>query len=202
MLFIVKTLDKENSSALREELREAHLAYLKLFEAATYFDGPFLTDDGTRELGSFKILDMPDKAAVEQHEADEPFITGGLQYGTTIHRYEAQIPYTFRDWPRKRGNIQFLVLAYDKPGQGELREELNASHRAYRESIHNSCITYGQFLTDDRDQPLGTLTILDAVDIEAAQVLWENDPFVQGGLFETTEFYRWRFGRIFDQFGA
>ncbi len=100
MLFTVKTLDKENPGALRK----AQLAYLRMFEAATYFDGTFVTDDGTRELGSFKILDMPDKATVEQHEADEPFITGDLQYGTTIHRYKAQVPYTFRDCPRKREN--------------------------------------------------------------------------------------------------
>jgi uncharacterized protein len=202
MLFTVKTLDKENSGALRDELRKAHLNYLKLFESATYFDGPFLTDDGTRELGSFKILDMPDKATVEQHEADEPFITGGLQYGTTIHRYEAQVPYTFRDCPRKRGNIQFLVLAYDKSGQGDLREELDASHRAYRESIHDTCITFGALLTEAGDKPTGTLSILDAENIGAAKELWENDPFVQGGLFDSIEFYRWRFGRIFDQFGA
>jgi uncharacterized protein YciI len=71
---------------LRDEFRKAHLDYLKLFEAATYFDGPFLTDDGTRELGSFKILDMPDKAAVEQHEADEPFING-----STIRHYHSSL---------------------------------------------------------------------------------------------------------------
>jgi uncharacterized protein len=202
MLFTVKTLDKENSGALRDELRKAHLDYLKLFEAATYFDGPFLTDDGTRELGSFKILDMPDKATVEQHEADEPFITGGLQYGTTVHRYEAHIPYTFRDCPRKRGNIQFLVLAYDKPDQGDKRAEIASSHSAYRESIRDACITYGSLLTEDGDKAIGTLTILDAENIETAKKLWKNDPFVQAGLFDTTEFYRWRFGRIFDQFGA
>jgi uncharacterized protein len=201
VLFAVKTFDRENSGALRDKLRREHLDYLKLFESSTSFDGPFLTDDGSRELGSFKILDMPDRAAVERHEADEPFIVGGLQYGMQIYRYDAHVPYTFRDCPRTKGNIQFLILAFDKQDQGDLRVELEPAHRGYCDAIHNSCITFGT-LADDENKIIGTLMILDAKNIEAARDVWENDPFVSGALFETVEFYRWRFGRIFDQFSG
>ena len=200
MLFAVKTFDRENSGALRDKLRKAHLDYLKLFEATTCFDGPFLTDDGTSELGSFKILDMPDKAAVEQHEADEPFIVGGLQYGMKIYRYDAHVPYTFRDCPRKKGNIQFLILAFDKQDQEGLRAELEPVHRSYRDTLHSAFITFGTLADEDKNRSIGTLTILDAENIETARNIWGNDPFVMAGLFESVEFHRWRFGRIFDQF--
>jgi len=200
MLFAVKTLDRENSGALRDKLRKAHLDYLKRFETTTYFDGPFLIDDGTRELGSFKILNMPDKAAVVRHEADEPFIAGGLQYGMMIYRYDAHVPYTYRDCPRTKGNIQFLILAFDKQDQGDLRVELEPAHRRYRDTLHESCITFGTLADEDGNKSIGTLTILDAENIETARDVWENDPFVTGGLFEAVEFHRWRFGRIFDQF--
>ena len=58
---------------------KAHLDYLKRFDGVTRFAGPFLTDDGKRELGSFRILDLADRAAAEEHVANEPFIIEGIQ---------------------------------------------------------------------------------------------------------------------------
>jgi hypothetical protein len=68
-----------------------------MFKATARFDGPFLTDDGTRELGSFKILNMPDKIAVERHESAKLFIVGSLEYGMMIYSYNAHVPFTYRD---------------------------------------------------------------------------------------------------------
>ena len=68
MEFVIKIYDRPEAAALRDVHRKAHLDYLKRFDGVTRFAGPFLTDDGARELGSFRILDLADRAAAEEHD--------------------------------------------------------------------------------------------------------------------------------------
>ena len=132
MLFAIKIYDKPNSGPLRDISRRAHLDYLRTFEAQTLFAGPFLTDDGSTELGSLRILNLPDRTAAERNVAEEPYIRSGAQEGSTIHRWSPSMPYTFRDCPRKSGNIQFMIQAMDKGNQEGLRENLTNSTAGIR----------------------------------------------------------------------
>lgn len=202
MLFAVKIYDKPNSGALRDIGREAHLDYLRKFESQTLFAGPFLTDNGSTELGSLRILDLPGRPAAERNVAEEPYIRVGAQEIWTIHRWLPSVPYTFRDCPRKKGNIQFLIQAMDKVNQDPLRKTLQKEQQAYEESHPDLYITRGTVVTDHGDKGIGSLMIIDVPDLKAARTFWEKDPFHRGGLYGGVEFYRWRFGRAFDQIGA
>jgi hypothetical protein len=200
MLFAIKILDKPKSSDLRDTLRKEHLDYLARYDNAMVFDGPFLTEDGTRELGSFRILDVPNRQAAEAHIFGEPFVTGGLQYGEQIFRYQATVPHSYLDCPRTEGNIQFFVMAFDKPEKTVARDSLFELHMLYHESVAASFMTYGQLITDEGDRTIGSLMMLDVPDIDTAYRLWANEPLVHSDLFESVEFHRWRFGRTFDRF--
>lgn len=200
MLFAIKIYDKPDSGHLRDANRADHLDYLSSFDEQTFFAGPILTEDRTKELGSHRLIDLPDRAAAEKHVADEPYIIGGLQYGAEIHPWSASVPYTWRDCPRVEGYGQYLIHAIDKPDSGALRDELRAEHEAYQESVSHIYITRGPLLTEDRTGQIGSLMIIDTPDLAEAKKFWDNEPFNTGGLFETVEFYGWRFGRISDRF--
>ena len=125
MEFVIKIYDRPEAAALRDVHRKAHLDYLKGFDDVTRFAGPFLTDDGKLELGSFRILDLPDRAAAEEHVANEPFIIEGIQERPSIHRWRGAVPYSWRDCPRQEGNLQFYVHALDKADGGAIRKTLH-----------------------------------------------------------------------------
>ena len=201
MLFAVKLFDRDDpGGALRDANRDEHLAYLDSFEDRTLFAGPILTEDRTKELGSHRLIDLKDRAQAEAHVADEPYVTGGLQYGAEIHPWSASVPYSWRDCPRGEGNAQFLIHAIDKPGSDQLRDDLRAAHEAYQASVEHLYMTRGPLLSKDGGHQIGSLMIIDVPDLAAAKAFWEGEPFNIGGLFERVEFYGWRFGRVFDRF--
>jgi uncharacterized protein YciI len=45
MHFAILIYDEPDSAALRDQYRQSHLAYLKVFDAQTLFAGPFTTDN-------------------------------------------------------------------------------------------------------------------------------------------------------------
>ena len=147
MLFAIKIYDKPNSGPLRDISRRAHLDYLRTFEAQTLFAGPFLTDDGSTELGSLRILNLPDRTAAERNVAEEPYIRSGAQEGSTIHRWSPSVPYTFRDCPRKSGNIQFMIQAMDKGNQEGLREKLHMEQSRNMRKVIRIFISHGGLLS-------------------------------------------------------
>ncbi len=116
MLFSIMMYDEPNSAALRDERRAEHLDYLKAFDDQTLFAGPFTTDDESADLGSLRLIDLPDRRAAEKHVADEPYVIGGIQKRWEIHRWRGSVPYTWRDCPRKEGNIQAIFYGLDHPG--------------------------------------------------------------------------------------
>ncbi|MDH5748627.1 MAG: YciI family protein [Rhodospirillales bacterium] len=201
MEFAIKIYDVPDSGSLRDEYRDRHLAYLKKFDETTRFSGPFLTDDGAKELGSFRINEFPDRAAAERHVAEEPFVLGGVQKKeAVIHRWQTRAPFSYRDCPREKGNIQFLIYALDKPDGLAMRDEVRKVHQEYLGNAASIIMARGSLVSDDGSHQFGSLLMIDVPDLAAAKAFWENEPYNKGGLFETVEFYRWRFGRISDRF--
>ncbi len=200
MLFAIKIFDQADSGALRDIHRKAHLDYLAQFDDATLFAGPFTTDDGSQELGSFRLLDFPDRAAAERHVAGEPFIQEGVQYGAVVHRYDNKAQYTWRDCPRTEGNIPMLVFAIDGPDMVEKRKERQPAHRAFLEERADITMMRGPMVQDDGVTPLGSLFLFDVPDMKTGRAMWAEEPNNKAGVYKEVEIYRWRFGRIFDRF--
>lgn len=200
MLFSIVIFDEPDTAALRDEYRQRHLDYLKAFDDQTLFAGPFTTDDESADLGSLRLIEFPDRAAAEQHVADEPYVTGGVQKRWLIHRWRSAVPYTWRDCPRTEGNIQALFHALDEPGTDEAREVNREAHEAYFQDHNDSVMCRGPMLSDDGASHAGSVLLLDVPDMAAGRALLENEPFFRAGCYQDATFHRWRFGRVFDRY--
>src|SRR5689334_18395012 len=54
-------LRRARLAALRDQYRQSHLDYLKVFDMQTLFAGPFTTDDESADLGSLRLIEFPDR---------------------------------------------------------------------------------------------------------------------------------------------
>jgi len=199
MHFSILIYDEPNSAALRDKYRAAHLDYLKAFDDQTSFAGPFTNDDETADLGSLRLIEFPDRAAAEQHVADEPYVIGGVQKRWMIHRWAPHIPQTWRDCPRAEGNMQVMFHALDGAGTAELRKETTPFNLAYLTDHVASVMARGPLLSDDGEHQIGSCFLMDVPDMETAIKLKDDMPFTKAGVFDQIVFHRWRFGRVFDR---
>ena len=200
MLFSILIFDEPDTAALRDEYRACHLDYLKAFDDQTIFAGPFTTDDESADLGSLRLIEFPDRAAAEQHVLDEPYVLGGVQKRWTINRWQASVPYTWRDCPRTEGNIQVLFHGLDVPGDMDIRNANRETHESYFEEHANSVMCRGPMLSDDGSFGVGSVVLLDLPDMATARALMDDEPFYKAGCYQDITFHRWRFGRVFDRF--
>ncbi|MFT6582490.1 MAG: YciI family protein [Alphaproteobacteria bacterium] len=200
MYFSILIYDEPDTVHLRDEHRQAHLDYLTSFNDQTIFAGPFVVDDDTLGLGSFRLIELPDRAAAEQHIANEPFVLGGMQKRWRLHRWKRSVPHTWRDCPRTNGHIQALFYGLDRSDGAAIRQEFHSAHAAYLKEHADNILVRGPLRSDDDTQSLGSVLLLDMPDMDAARDFIANEPFNKAGLYDTPTLTRWRFGRIFDRF--
>ncbi len=200
MLFSILIFDEPDTAALRDEYRQRHLAYLKAFDDQTLFAGPFTTDDESADLGSLRLIEFPGRAAAEQHVADEPYVTGGVQKHWLIRRWKPSVALTWRDCPRTEGNIQALFHGIDNPEGPEIRAANRDAHEAYLDEHGTSIMCRGPMLADGGASHAGSVILMDIPDMAAGRALLEKEPFFKAGCYQDITFHRWRFGRVFDRY--
>ena len=67
----------------------AHESYFKKYEESFIFRGPLRSPDGTENVGTALLLELPDRAAAENFWNNEPFAAnGGYQDDSRIYRWE------------------------------------------------------------------------------------------------------------------
>jgi uncharacterized protein YciI len=200
MHFSILIYDEPDSAALRDQYRQTHLDYLKAFDAQTLFAGPFTTDDEAADLGSLRLIEFPDRAAAERHVAEEPYVIGGVQKRWYIHRWLPRLPYSWRECPRLRGNIQAMLHALDQPGSGAVRARHQEAQDAYLATHAGMVMARGPLVTDDGAGVIGSVLLLDVPDMQVARTFMEQAPFYSHGVYKDITFHRWRFGRVMDRF--
>ncbi|MFY0610777.1 MAG: hypothetical protein JXQ99_04560 [Hyphomicrobiaceae bacterium] len=200
MLFSILIFDKPNSASLRDVHRQAHLDYLKTFDDQTLFAGPFTEDDESEDLGSFRLIDLPNRAAAEKHISDEPYIIEGIQDRWEIYRMSEGLLHSWRDCPRTAGNIQALFYAIDDRNAADKRAQYQGAHEAYFKEQGDSIMMHGQLLDDAGHQPIGSVSLLDLPDLDAGYKIMQDEPYCRSGLYAKKLLHRWRFGRVFDRF--
>ena len=66
----------------------AHESYFKQYEESFIFRGPLRSPDGTDNVGTALLLELPDRAAAENFWMNEPFAAnGGYQADSRIYRW-------------------------------------------------------------------------------------------------------------------
>lgn len=78
MPYMIKTIDKPDTAALRVELRPAHLEYLKSRQSLILAAGALLADDGSPGDGGLILIDTDDRAVAEEFIDNDPFTRGQL----------------------------------------------------------------------------------------------------------------------------
>jgi uncharacterized protein len=86
----------------------------------------------------------------------------------------------------------FALICKDKPGSLQLRLDTRPEHVAFLEGLNgeNKLAFAGPFLDAD-GKPNGSLVVVEAPNLEAAEALSAADPFARAGLFESVEIRQW-----------
>lgn len=90
MMFMIVRTDKPGMSALRNETRPAHRAFVATIQSNLVEGGTFLDDKG-EVLGSLLLLRATDEAEVERIMAEDPYAKAGLFESTRIDPYRQSI---------------------------------------------------------------------------------------------------------------
>ena len=81
--------------------------------------------------------------------------------------------------------MHFVIHAVDKPGHLQLRLDTRPAHLEYVKSGAAKLCLGGPLMEEDHETPKGTLIIIEAENLAAAENFAANDPYNKAGLFET-----------------
>lgn len=84
----------------------------------------------------------------------------------------------------------FAVTAIDRKGALALRMETRPAHLQYWQDNAVSLVLGGPFL-DGEGKPTGSMVVVEAETLEAAQALLAADPYTLAGLFESVDIRAW-----------
>lgn len=87
--------------------------------------------------------------------------------------------------------MPFVVQYLDRADTGELRAKFREAHIAYRKSLGRGMLLAGPLLSGD-GAPIGSLVILEAESLAAAQQIAHADPYVAAGVFREINVYGYR----------
>ena len=91
----------------------------------------------------------------------------------------------------------YAFICIDKPGEGlALRQQNREAHLAFLKDLGDQMKTAGPFMNEDGQEPRGSLVIVEASSLEAAQDIAANDPYNKAGVFESVDIrpWKWLFG--------
>jgi uncharacterized protein YciI len=90
--------------------------------------------------------------------------------------------------------MHFVLLATDRPDAGDLRARERANHRAYltREGHDGAKVALGgPLLAADEETMVGSMIIIEARDLAAAEAFAAGDPYRKAGLFSEWSLRPW-----------
>jgi uncharacterized protein len=80
----------------------------------------------------------------------------------------------------------YTFILLDKPGAQALRLQKRPEHKAYLGAMADRIAFAGPFVSDDGQQMLGSLLVIDFASREAAQAWLAAEPFTRAGLYAST----------------
>jgi uncharacterized protein YciI len=89
----------------------------------------------------------------------------------------------------------FALICTDKPEHLQVRQDTRPDHLAFLARLNGEkkLAFAGPFLDVD-GKPNGTLSVIEAADLEAAKAIAASDPYAKAGLFERVEVRAWNWG--------
>lgn len=196
MEWMVKCRSKSGTGVLRERTLPAHSRYLDNFSRETWFSGPLFSDDNTTAIGSFRLIDLPDRAAARRYIDEDPYTTAEIFEAIDIVRWRPLLDLRQRDCVRREGTQQWLVVARlaapaeaDDPALGEGLAGFAGRHG-------ETLLACGPLLDDDGATARATLALFDVASRAEVDRLRADDPLAADGRYGETAIERWRFGHV------
>ena len=92
----------------------------------------------------------------------------------------------------------FVLVCIDKPNALDLRMATREAHFAYAHGMPPGFIRLGGPFLDEQGDMAGSLIIIEAEDMAAAEAFSLADPYRKAGLFERVEIRPWKatFGEL------
>jgi uncharacterized protein YciI len=183
MEFLCYHRDRAGSAMLREELIEAHWAYMDGYVEHMIARGPTLTENAKFATGSVHLVDLPGPTEARAFAFDEPNYQAGIYRDVLLRRWNNRLGRTMWQFPGGReGGRRFLIL-----GLGE-RHPVDSAPDATPPADTDELIAYGPLLTDDGTTWLGTAVLLRAADPDVARTVLTESAYTQ------VEVHPWQFG--------
>ncbi len=85
----------------------------------------------------------------------------------------------------------YIVQFEDKPGMGELRQQLLQKHFDFLDSVKDRVLVPGSVREVPSDKPLGGLWIVEARDEADVRDVFKDDPFWTSGMRASVKINRW-----------
>lgn len=85
----------------------------------------------------------------------------------------------------------FAMIAKDRPGTIDQRLAVRPVHLQHLESLGQQLRLAGALLNAE-GTPEGSLVVIEAETLEAATAIFNADPFVSEGIFDSVEIKPWR----------
>jgi len=179
MEFFCYHRDRRGSAALREELAEAHWAYMDRYAEKLIARGPTFDGNGRTATGSVHIVNLPDLSAARAFIFDEPNYQAGVYRDVLLRRWSNVLGRTMWDFHGGRvGGNRYLVLGLGSGQAADLAAPPN----------HDEFIAYGPLLSDDGLSWLGTVVLVRAADSETARAVLTAERY------DAIEVHNWEFG--------
>jgi uncharacterized protein YciI len=80
----------------------------------------------------------------------------------------------------------YVFHGLDKAGALELRKATRAAHLAWIETLAPRVKIGGPMLAEDGQTPVGSMLVVEADTLDAAQALFAKDPYALAGLWQST----------------
>ena len=85
----------------------------------------------------------------------------------------------------------YALICTDKPESLAARKENRPAHLAYLKGLGDALLFAGPFTEADGKTMNGSLIVVEAASLEAAQMISANDPFAKLGIFASVDIRPW-----------
>ena len=89
----------------------------------------------------------------------------------------------------------YIIYQEDRPDAAALRAAHREAHFAYLEKHKDILVLGGALLADDGKTRTGSVLVINAPDLAAAEAFSQDEPFRKAGLFSTVKISRMRRGQ-------
>ena len=91
MLFVIQCIDKPGVAEARKAHMAAHRDYTAAASIGILLSGPLTDDGGETVIGSFFLVDAPDRVEVNAFQKDDPLFAAGIWESITVHAFSKRV---------------------------------------------------------------------------------------------------------------